>query len=232
MRSRRRSAASSAFDNLILIYFNASIGRRRAFGPGADGFGDVDDLGHGADADVAAGESLRLRRDEDRPRRVGREQRGGRVRRPVRRERVAAVLVEPDPPQVAACGGLSPHQRIHRRREDDGLVEIPRAIKTRQKVVGQAQREFRQGVGVERCDDQDVRPSPAARCATPRRRGGIARRAIRPGRESVWPGAGRLDQRSRARARSRPRGRRDRARRARRRASAFGSPPPSRSWPG
>ncbi len=51
-----------------------------------------------------------------------------------------------------------PHERVHCRREDHRLGEIPRPVDTREEVVGNAHRELRQRVGVERCDDHEVGP--------------------------------------------------------------------------
>ena len=139
--------------------------------------------------------------------------------------------------EVTQRHGALPHQGVHRGGEHHRPGEIPGAEHAGQEVVGEAEGELGQGVGVERGDDQQVGPlaerdvqdriaAPIARAgplvgvaeerALPRARRGRAR----PGRRSGAP------------ARSRPRGPRAPPRAGRRTAAGVRTAPPSRSRPG
>ena len=83
----------------------------------------------------------------------------GLVQRPVARDRTGRSVFE-QLAKVAERDRALPHQRVHRRRQDHRLGEVPGAKDAAQEIIGDSQRKLREGVGVERSDDQHPGPLP------------------------------------------------------------------------
>ena len=62
-------------------------------------------------------------------------------------------------PQMQPRQGVMPHHRVHRRGEDNRPGCVPGPVDAAQAVVAQTASHFRQGVGVERRDQQHIGPA-------------------------------------------------------------------------
>ena len=134
------------------------LGGRFQFGPGADNLGDGCDLGHGSQAHVAARQPLGLGWNQNQVVGVAGEMFGRGFQAPAVGQCRDPAMIEKQLTEVAGGQRAVPHHRVHGRRQDHRLGEIPGTEQAGQEVVAKPQGQLGQRVGVERGNDQQVGP--------------------------------------------------------------------------